>query len=184
MKFLRFKDKNYPLYTAEGNAAQFILPFAKYFCKGEGYDIGCAKEEWSIPGATLVDINHKFNTLDAYNLPSKKVDYIFSSHCLEHLHDWVYALEYWIFNLKINGNLLLYLPHYNQEYWRPWYNRKHNYAFTEQILRDFFNQHKDICKETLIITGQDLNYSFAVYAKKISEKIIPTKHKQYKYISS
>lgn len=66
MKFLRFKDKNYPLYTAEGNAAQFILPFAKYFCK-----------------------------------------------------------------------------------------------------------------ETLIITGQDLNYSFAVYAKKISEKIIPTKHKQY-----
>ena len=178
MSFIEFKNKKYPLCTAGGNAAQFIIPYAKYFCIGEGYDIGCAKKEWALPGAIPIDI--AFNDgYDAYRLPDKKIDYIFSSHCLEHLEDWIYALEYWIYNLKVGGNLLLYLPHYNQEYWRPWNNRKHYHVFTEQILRDFFVQHKDICKDTLIITGPDLNYSFAVYAKKISETHTPVEHKPY-----
>jgi SAM-dependent methyltransferase len=178
MSFIDFNNKKYPVLTARGNAAQFIIPYAKYFCFGEGYDIGCAKIEWSLPGSIPIDktLNSDF---DAYNLPNKKVDYIFSSHCLEHLDDWVYALDYWISKLKINGCLLLYLPHYTQEYWRPWNNRKHYHAFTEQILHDYFIQHKDICKETLIITGPDLNYSFAIHAKKIADTHIPKKHKTY-----
>lgn len=176
--FVFYKNKYYPKFQTEGNAAQFIYPFAKAVCKGEGLDIGCAKKEWALPWARPID--SLFNDgFDAYNLPPGEFDFIFSSHCLEHLEDWVYALEYWIYKLKLGGNLLLYLPHYDQEYWRPWNNRKHYHAFTPEILNDFFLNHIDICKDTFYITGKDLNYSFAIYAHKSSNKHYPQKHKVY-----
>ena len=74
---------------------------------------------------------------DAYNLPEEKADYIFSSHCLEHLDSWVEALDYWIEKLRRGGDLFLYLPDYSQEYWRAWNNRKHKNIFSAQILNDF-----------------------------------------------
>lgn len=178
MSFVEFNNKKYPACTAAGNAAQFIIPYAKYFCTGTGYDIGCAKPEWSLPGSIPVDITFN-NNVDAYHLPDTQVDYIFSSHCLEHLEDWVYALDYWISKLKIGGCMLLYLPHYAQEYWRPWHNRKHYHVFTAQIMHDYFVQHPDMCKDTLIVTGSDLNYSFAVHAKKIHDAHVPVPHKLY-----
>lgn len=178
MNFIDYKNKKYPSYTANGNAAQFILPFAKYLCIGTGYDIGCAKKEWSLPGSIPIDSVFN-NGYDAYNLPEENVDYIFSSHCLEHLEDWIYALNYWISKLNIGGCLLLYLPHYNQEYWRPWNNRKHFHVFTEQLMHDFLLQHPDICKDTIMVTGADLNFSFAVHAIKISNTSIPKRHQIY-----
>jgi len=176
--FINYKDNIYPFFQTEGNAAQFIIPFAKKICKGEGLDIGCAKREWALPWAKPIDT--LFNDgYDAFNLPEGKFDFIFSSHCLEHLEDWVYALEYWISKLKIEGKLLLYLPHYDQEYWRPWNNRKHYHAFTPEIIKDFLSNHGDICSDTLQVTGRDLNYSFAAYAVKVSDMHIPAKHKIY-----
>ena len=37
---IEFKNKKYPYFQAQGNAAQFALPFAKWLCRGVGYDIG------------------------------------------------------------------------------------------------------------------------------------------------
>jgi len=176
--YINFNNKIYPKFQSEGNAAQFIFPFAKVICKGKGLDIGCAKKEWALPWARPIDT--LFNDgYDAYNLPEGSFDFIFSSHCLEHLEDWVYALEYWISKLKINGKLLLYLPHYDQEYWRPWNNRKHYHVFTPEILKDFLTFHPDINSNTIFTSNKDLNYSFAVYAEKISNTHIPRKHKIY-----
>jgi predicted SAM-dependent methyltransferase len=52
-------------------------------------------------------------------LPDELVDYIYSSHCLEHVDNWIETLEYWIKNLKDGGILFLYLPDFSQKYWRP-----------------------------------------------------------------
>lgn len=156
IKTIQFKDKIYPYFTAEGNAAQYAIPFAKQVCKGYGYDIGYNREDWKFPGAKGIDpINGE--GYDATTLPEDKVDYIFSSHCLEHLDDWVGVLDYWKTKLKKDGVLFLYLPHYNQEYWRPWNNRKHRTAFVPSLLKDYLVDRGYI---NVFVSECDLNYAF------------------------
>jgi SAM-dependent methyltransferase len=157
-----YKDKTYPKFQSEGNAAQFAIPYAKHFCKGEGVDVGCMKPEWAFPGAHLVD--PALNDYDALNFPYENLDYIFSSHCLEHLYDWVDVLDYWSSKLKQGGVLFLYLPDYSQEYWKPWNNRKHKNIFTPNIISDYMkeNGYKNVFQSAV-----DLNNAFMVTAEKI-----------------
>jgi SAM-dependent methyltransferase len=136
-KTIKYKQKIYPEFQAKGNASKFIMPFAREILKGEGVDIGCNRKEWAFPGAQPIDI--LFNDpWDAYNLPSQEYDYIYSSHCLEHLEDWVGALDYWKSCLKKGGVIFLYLPHFDQEYWRPWNNRKHIHVLDPCIIEKYF----------------------------------------------
>jgi len=161
---LEYNGKKYPQMQSQGFAAQFAIPYAKHYCKGVGYDIGCCKPEWSYPGSITIDpaidTSH-----DAYNLPDQKVDYIFSSHCLEHLSNWVSALNYWIDHIKSSGYLFLYLPHYDQEYWRPWNNRKHIHAFTPCIINDFLKSHSNIVTDSVFVSEKDLNCAFMAVAE-------------------
>lgn len=161
IEIITFKEKNYPKFQSEGNAAQFAIPYAKHFCKGEGVDVGCMKPEWAFPGAYLVD--PILNSYDALNFPYENLDYIFSSHCLEHLYDWVNVLDYWSSKIKKGGVLFLYLPDYSQEYWKPWNNRKHKNIFTPNILSDYMkeNGYKNIFQ-----SGIDLNNAFMVVGEK------------------
>lgn len=160
---ITFKNRNYPQFQTEGNASQFAIPYAKHFCKGEGYDIGCNRIEWSFPDSIPIDILFD-DPWDAYNLPDVKVDYIYSSHCLEHLVNWVDALNHWTTRLKSGGVLFLYLPHYNQEYWRPWNNRKHLHIFSPEVIRDYM---VDTGYTNIFHSGRDLNDSFMIVGEKI-----------------
>ena len=92
-----------------------------------------------------------------------ELDYIFSSHCLEHLHDWVNVLDYWTSKLKNGGTLFLYLPDYSQVYWRPWNNRKHLNIFTPEIITDYM---KDTGYTNVFKSGVDLNNAFMVMGEK------------------
>lgn len=160
-----YKEKKYPKFQTEGYASQFAIPFAKHSCKGLGVDVGCNRIEWSFPGSIPVDPNID-PQYDALNFPKNAVelDYIFSSHCLEHLTDWVTVLDYWTFKLKSGGVLFLYLPDYSQEYWRPWHNRKHLNIFTPEIIYDYMqdNNYTNIFK-----SGVDLNNAFMIMGQKI-----------------
>jgi predicted SAM-dependent methyltransferase len=120
------------------------------------------KIEWALPGSIPIDVNFN-NGYDAYNLPRKDMDYIFSSHCLEHLRDWVEALDYWTDCLKNDGLLFLYLPHYNQEYWRPWNNRKHKSVLNREMISDYMTDKKYV---NIYWSERDLNDSFAVIGEK------------------
>ena len=162
IKLIDYKEKKYPLWETQGNSAYFIIPYAKEVCRGFGYDIGCNKEEWSLLGSMPIDIQFN-NGYHALKLPEQKVDYIFSNHCLEHLNNWVDALDYWIKCLNENGVIFLYLPHYSQEYWRTWNNRKHIHNLNKEVLMDYFNQKEKL--NYLQISGCDLNHSFAVIAQ-------------------
>ena len=156
MNTIEFKGDSYPRFQAEGNAAQFAIPFAKHFCFGKGYDVGFCKEEWKFPGAIGIDESLQ-NGFDANRLPEKGVDYIFSSHCLEHVPHWTETLEYWLSCIKPGGVLFLYLPDFSQKYWRPWHNRKHAHCFTPAIIKAFLEDHG--CKN-IFVSGIDLNNSF------------------------
>lgn len=162
MDFVEFNGVKYPAYEAEGNAAQFAMPFAKKWCTGEGLDIGCNRPEWAFPGAKMIDLELD-DEWDAFNLPDEKYDYVFSSHCLEHLLDWTGALNYWCTRLKKDGIMFLYLPHYSQQYWRPWNNRKHLSVLTPSMLESYFY---DSGWKNIHVTDADLNHSFYAVAQK------------------
>lgn len=159
---IQHNNIDYPAFQAEGNAAKFAIPFALQVCKGIGYDIGCNRKEWCFPDAYPIDTTFK-TPYDAYNLPEMQVDYIFSSHCLEHLPDWVKAIDYWRTKMKKGATLFLYLPHYSQTYWRPWHNRKHVHAFTPAMLHDYLI---DRGWNKIFVSERDLNNSFIVMAEK------------------
>ena len=159
---IKHNNINYPQFQSEGNAAQFAIPYAKKICQGIGYDIGCMKECWAFPGSIPIDlkINDEYHAL---NLPKSNVDYIFSSHCLEHISNWVEVMDYWHKILKIGGVLFLYLPDYSQTYWRPWNNRKHFNIFTANIIEDYLT-HKNYTN--IFKSGIDLNNSFMIFGEK------------------
>jgi predicted SAM-dependent methyltransferase len=159
---IKFNNKIYPKFQSSGFASQFAFPYAQQVCQGKGYDIGCMKPEWAYPGSIPIDLAFD-DPYHALNLPYDNVDYIFSSHCLEHIINWVEVLDYWCECIKNNGVIFLYLPDYTQEYWRPWNNKKHLNMFTPQILVDYF-QHKNFNK--IFASGIDLNNSFMIMVEK------------------
>jgi predicted SAM-dependent methyltransferase len=161
MNTIEYKSKVYPEFQSKGFASQFAIPYAKHFCKGYGIDVGCNREEWMFPGALAVDPN--LNSYTALNFPYENLDYIFSSHCLEHLSDWVEVLDYWTRKLKLGGVLFLYLPDYSQEYWKPWNNRKHKNIFSPQIISDYM---KDRGYKNVFASATDLNNSFMVVGER------------------
>lgn len=159
---VEFKGREYPAFQTNGFAARFAMPFALEVCKGEGVDVGCNRMEWKFPGSYPVD--PEINEYHATNFPYTNLDYVFSSHCLEHIPDWVGALEYWTESIKQGGVLFLYLPDYSQEYWRPWNNRKHLHIFTPQIMNDYLRSSERYSK--VFVSGVDLYNAFMVIAEK------------------
>lgn len=163
MDVIEFAGDVYPCFQAQGNMTQYARPFAIKLCKGIGYDIGYNRKEWLLREDSIgIDINDgsKYN---AYNLPDQEVDYIYSSHTLEHLHDWVGALELWIEKLRIGGILFLYLPHRDQKWWRPWNNRKHKHVLDSDMIAECISR---FGMANIFCSERDLNHSFMVVGKK------------------
>lgn len=148
----------YPQYLKHGNVMQFIAPVAAHFCKGRGLDVGCSK--WPFPGAQGVDL-----TLggDAMKLPGEDWDYIFSSHCLEHLVDPVRAIEHWREKLREGGVLFLYLPHPDMAYWRPENCRKHLHLFHPAYVASML---RSLGFQSVINSERDMSWSFTVLGYK------------------
>jgi predicted SAM-dependent methyltransferase len=162
MELIQFKNKTYPKFQSQGNAAKFAIPYAQMVCNGVGVDIGCNRKEWSFPNSIPIDL--QFNDgYSALNLPDIKINYIFSSHCLEHIPNWVEVMNYWYDKLENEGILFLYLPHYSQEYWKAWNNRKHLHIFTPEIINDYM---KDKGYKNIFRSEKDLNDSFMIFGEK------------------
>lgn len=162
IKTIEYGGSHYPEFQTQGNASQFAIPYAQHVCRGFGYDIGCMKPEWSFPGSCPIDLSFN-DPWDADNLPPEEPNYIFSSHCLEHVDHWVSTMDYWYNVLVVGGTLFLYLPDFSQKYWRPWNNRKHLHIFTPEIIREYM-EHKRY--KNLFVSGVDLNNAFMVMGEK------------------
>ncbi len=157
-KVFEYKGSIYPEYIRNGNAVGHIQTIAQQFCQGKGLDIG-GFYGWTLPGAIPINIIDDVLPYDAMNLPGKDLDYIFSSHCLEHLPEPLEALKYWKSLLKPNGVLFLYLPHPDMEYWLPENNKKHLQIWTPAEMYSVIQQLglKDIIK-----SERDMYYSFSI----------------------
>jgi len=94
----------------------------------------------------------------AYEVP-EGLDYVFSSHCLEHLEDPIKALENWKKALKPKGVLFLYLPHPEMEYWLPQNCRKHLHSWTPEEMAKIL---EDLGFKDILYSQRDLAWSFSV----------------------
>jgi len=161
-----YKGKFYPDYLTVGGAACAIFRVALRYCKGKGVDIGAGY--WPLPGAIPVDTERGPGVGRVISdFEDDSLDFIFSSHCLEHIENWRSALAEWVKKVKPGGVVFLYLPHPECEIWHPnspFVGDGHKWVPTPKIV---FETLKELgCHIVDRDEGPDAMMSFYVCARK------------------
>lgn len=104
--------------------------FAK-FCQGQGIDIGCGNDPVlpEVAGWDLVNGDAQYMA----GVPDSTYDFVYSSHCLEHLRDPYVAIKNWWRILKPGGFLIVQVPDedlYEQGVFPSRFNSDHKFSFT------------------------------------------------------
>lgn len=133
-------NKYYSDYLKKGAAIENCKYLAKKYCKGKGVDIGAS--DWLLEGAKPIEDNIDEN---AYRIleDNNSLDYVFSSHLLEHLSDPDRAINEWGRKLKSGGILFMYLPHPSCHMWRSENLEYHLWNPDPYYLEKLFNERKD-----------------------------------------
>ena len=120
------------------------------YIRGKGIDIGCGPNK-VLPHAIGIDsckdvelfgLDFKPDLVceDATQLaiPDADLDFVFSSHLLEHIEDTGAALREWWRVLKAGGYLVLYLPHCDlyPRIGQPGSNPDHKHDFNNEMIHD------------------------------------------------
>jgi len=169
------------------------------YTKGLGVEVGCGlnKIHTGAIGINLVlsdmDFGYPFGAqikADGISLPwftDNSLDYVFSSHCLEHFHEPEKALKEWTRVIREGGYLVLILPHknYYPNIDHPQANKDHKHDFLPEDVKKIIDEigkyeiiridtlHDKLKDNKIAITeaskyGHDtLNFSFEIVAKKI-----------------
>ena len=117
--------------SAAGKTKLFIGEKLKPWIQGEGLDIGCGNDP-ILPTVQPFDLPHgDANHITQY--VKKSFDFVFSSHCLEHMHDPMAAVEGWYQLVKPGGYLVIIVPDedlYEQGRFPSLFNGDHKWTFT------------------------------------------------------
>ena len=112
------------LEDSNGNEAAKVKYEIVHFTRGKGIDLGCGPSK-AFPHMIGIDsgkdtelfgVEMKPDVVceDASSLDfidDATLDFVFSSHLLEHIDNTLAALTEWWSKLKVGGHLCLYLPH-------------------------------------------------------------------------
>lgn len=114
------------------------------YLHGRGIDIGCGKDVLKLPIGYVQDWDRKHG--DAKHMVgahTDSYDFVYSSHCLEHLTDTRLALFNWTRILKPGGWLYLVVPDYElyeKCRWPSVFNPDHKCSFSARITRKHVNR--------------------------------------------
>lgn len=164
-----YNSKFYPDYLTVGGASHVIFHQALNFCQGQGIDVGAGL--WPLTGAIPVDIwrgSGMKRTVSDFK--DNSLDYVFSSHCLEHIENWQEALGEWIKKLKTGGILFLYLPHHDCAIWHPgspFVGDGHKWIPTPEIIKQTMQELG--CELIQFDDGPDAMQSFYACGRKQGE---------------
>ena len=166
MKTIQFRNQVVPDYICFGNMTRFIAPVAQEVCNGVGLDVGCGRKEWVLPGAIPVDVKME-GTGNAIQIPQTPTgwDYIFSSHMLEHVDDYMAVLRHWFDSLRPGGLIFLYLPHPDCLYWRPHLmpTMRHRHQFDPEQMGEIL---RSLPLHNVFVSGRDAAWSFCAYGQR------------------
>jgi len=159
------------------------------YTNGRGLDLGCGQFK-AFPHFTGVDNGHHWGmkgvdvhvdtceNLDIF--ASNSMDFIFSSHLLEHIVDYKSALKEWYRVLKVGGKFILYLPHKElyPNVGTEGANTDHKHDFMPE---DIISAMKDIGSWDLVrneTRSEGREYSFFQIYEKIKEEEHEYNHKK------
>lgn len=155
----------------QGNESAKIKYELIRYTKGKGIDIGCGP--WKVMSHVVGVDNIPYGGEHGNNITSDclaldffapgSMDFVFSSHLLEHIWDTQAALKHWWKLLKNGGYLILYLPHKDlyPNMGQPGANPDHKHDFTPQDIIDAMKSaapHWDLVDNQT--RSQDREYSF------------------------
>lgn len=175
----------------QGNEAGKMLWELVPYTRGMGLDLGCGPHK-AFPHFIGVDncadtamfgipMKPDFQVQTCEALPmwaSQSMNYVFSSHLLEHIQDFESALKEWWRVIKVGGHLCLYLPHksFYPNIGQPGANPDHKHDF---LPKDIIQAMKRIASESNgwdLLENQERNggteYSFFQVYKKLGNKAV------------
>jgi len=106
--------------------------FERSIFTGKGIDIGCGGDPVCEDVLQFDQGQGDANRITEY-VADRDFDYVYSSHCLEHMHDPVGALAGWWQLVKPGGFLFLIVPDedlYEQGVWPSRFAPDHKWTFT------------------------------------------------------
>ena len=114
--------------------------YATRYFVGNGLDIGGGIDSIALFGDMFPAMKHVFvfdmQHGDAQYLErveDESFDFVYSSHCLEHMVDPAVAIRHWIRVVKPGGHLVIQVPDedlYEQGHWPSRFNNDHKHTFT------------------------------------------------------
>jgi SAM-dependent methyltransferase len=102
----------------------------KSLFKGSGLDIGAGEDLIHLSARPFDKAQGDANRIDEFL--SEQFDYVFSSHCLEHMHNPADAILRWWRLVKVDGHLVVIVPDedlYEQGFWPSLLNEDHKATF-------------------------------------------------------
>jgi ADP-heptose:LPS heptosyltransferase/predicted SAM-dependent methyltransferase len=132
--------------TSQGRESDKIAAFVVPYTRGRGLDVGCGMAKcW--PHMIGIDSGHHFGrgaadiiaaADDLSIFADDGLDFVFSSHLLEHIEDTRKALAEWWRVIRPGGHLCLYLPHKDlyPNIGEPGANVDHKHDFLPQDIID------------------------------------------------
>jgi ubiquinone/menaquinone biosynthesis C-methylase UbiE len=146
------------------------------YLKGKGIDIGCGTDKLIVQEGSVDawDLSNG-DAMLIDGVADESYDFVYSSHCLEHLKDVEVSLLNWIRIIKKGGYLYFVVPEYvlyEKMMWPPIFNLDHKQTFSyyitsDQVKRKNHYHYTDVAKilknlgmEVLITELEDKNFNY------------------------
>lgn len=117
--------------TSKAHKRRLAEGFYDKYLVGKGIDIGCGDDPIT-NDCTKWDLEQG-DAQYLKDLGDNQFDWVYSSHCLEHMQDPQVALKNWWRVLKAGGYLIVTVPDedlYEQRVWPPRFNGDHKTSWT------------------------------------------------------
>jgi ubiquinone/menaquinone biosynthesis C-methylase UbiE len=116
--------------------------FDKYL-HGHGIDIGAGNDVLRLPASAGGSVRpwdvQDGDAQTMIGVADSSYDFVYSSHCLEHMRDIHESLRNWVRILKPGGFLYVVVPdylYYEKGCWPSMFNSDHKHSFSMEVSRD------------------------------------------------